>query len=343
MHPRNLTGGRERVRRGVARTIVALTVLGAALPTPALALEPIQMTIAAMGPGTNVYAYSVVVAEKLRPMLPPGSRIDLAPIGGGVAGPKLVAGKKVDFAYSFSLTNQWALRGKHGFERELATLRGVIGALDRMALTILVTRDSGITSLEDLKEKRGKVSLGTLPVGTMGDYGARNLLEVIGLTYDDIRKAGGAVTHTGWPAIAAGVRDGRINTVIGVSTPGHGGVTEIALYRDVHFLPLSEKMVAAMQQQFGYTRATNPAGAFRGMDRDLPTVGVVNTFITHKDVPEDVVYLMTKAWGENKAAVVAAHKALAGFDPSVAWKPELLGLPLHPGAERYYREKGWLK
>lgn len=343
MDPTTVTRTTPPVRSRVVRLAAALTLLGAAVPSAALAADPVQMAIAAMGPGTNVYAYSVVVAEKLRPLLPAGSRIDLAPIGGGVASPKLVAGKKVQFAYSFSLTNRWALQGKHGFEQELGALRGVVGALDRMALTVLVTPDTGIASLDDLREKRGKVSLGTLPVGSMGDWGARNLLEVLGLSYDDIRKAGGAVTHTGWPAIAAAVRDGRINTVIGVSTPGHGGVTEIALHRDVRFLPLPDKVVGALEKQFGYTRATNPAGAFRGMDRDVPTVGVVNTFITHKDVPDDVVYLMTKAWGDNKAALMAAHKALAGFDPSIAWKPELLGLPLHPGAERYYREKGWLK
>ena len=61
------------------------------------------------------------------------------------------------------------------------------------------------------------------------------------------------------------------------------------------------------------------------------------------DVDAELVYLVKKTIGDNKAALVAAHKGLAKFDPASAWRPELVGLPLHPGAEKYYREKGWMK
>jgi hypothetical protein len=98
-----------------------------------------------------------------------------------------------------------------------------------------------------------------------------------------------------------------------------------------------------MREKLSYEPQRMPAGMFRGMDRDVPTVGYPTVFITRQDVPEALVYTVTKAIADNKEALVAAHKGLAKFDPTAAWKPELVGLPLHPGAERYYREKGWMK
>ena len=95
-----------------------------------------------------------------------------------------------------------------------------------------------------------------------------------------------------------------------------------------------------MSDEFGYTSQTIPAGMFRGIEKDTPTVGFPTVLITHKDVDPELVYLVTKTISENKAALVAAHKGLSKFDPAAAWKPELVGLPLHPGAEKYYKEVG---
>lgn len=342
MHPRRARRGRG-VRRGLGLTLALGALVGAAFVSITLAMEPTKMTVGAMGPGTTWYVYGAALSELLKPALPAGSRVDVLPHAGGVGNPRLVADRKADFAFSFSLTNQWAFRGKQAYDRKLDVLRGVAGGLDFVTVTVLVRSDSGITSLETLKERRGTVRLGTLPAGSMGEYAARNLLDVLGITYDDIRRAGGAITHTGWPAIAAAVKDGRINTVIGITTRGHSGVTEIALQNDVRFLPLPTAVVAVMREQFSYEPSTLTAGTFRGIGRDLPTVGFSTVFITHKDIPDGIVYVVTKAWAENKAALTAAHKGLAEFEPSAAWRPELVGLPLHPGAERYYRERKWMK
>jgi uncharacterized protein len=65
--------------------------------------------------------------------------------------------------------------------------------------------------------------------------------------------------------------------------------------------------------------------------------------IAHKSLPDDVAYLVTKTVVENKDELLKAHQAFGDFVPEDAWKPENNGIPLHPGAERYYRERGWLK
>jgi uncharacterized protein len=316
---------------------------GAALPTLVRAAAPVQITIATLTPGTAWYVYGAAIAEVLRPRLPAGSSIEVLPQSGGVGNAKLVAGKKADFALSFSITNQWAFQGRHAYDRKLDMLRGVAGGMDTYFLAVLVRADSGIETLTDFRGKRSRVSLGTLAVGSAGEYGARNILEAIGVTYDDIRKAGGGVAHTNYPTMTAAMKDGRMNAIIAVITPGHPSITEIALQNDVRFLPVPPDVVKEMQEQFNYEPQTMPANMFQGMTKDTPVVGFPTVFITRQDVPEDLVYTVTKAMAEGRDQLVAAHKGLAHFDPKVAWKRELVGLPLHPGAERYYRERGWMK
>jgi hypothetical protein len=332
-----------RAKQCIATAVGAVALAGLALTAAVGQSKPAEVVIATLSPGTAWYVYGAAIGDLLRPNLPQGSRIEVLPQSGGIGNAKLVAQNKANFALSFSLTNQWAAQGKYAYDQKLDMLRGVAGGMDTYYLAAIVRADSGITSLEDIKASPGKLSLATLAVGSAGEYGARNLLEVLGVTYDDIRKGGGSVAHTNYPTITTAMKDGRVNTLIAVITPAHPSITEIALQNDVRFLPLPPTVVARMREELSYAPQTMPGGMFRGMAGDIATVGFPTVLITRANVDADLVYQVTRTLGENTAALVAAHKGLSKFDPSVAWKPELVGLPLHPGAERYYREKGWMK
>jgi hypothetical protein len=82
---------------------------------------------------------------------------------------------------------------------------------------------------------------------------------------------------------------------------------------------------------------------FKGQPRPTEAVDLGTSIIAHKSLPDDVAYLVTKTVVENKAELLKAHQAFGGFTPEDAWKPENNGIPLHPGAARYYSERGWLK
>ena len=84
-----------------------------------------------------------------------------------------------------------------------------------------------------------------------------------------------------------------------------------------------------------------PAGTYTGQDADVPTAAVTNILVTHDGVPEETVYQMTKQLFENLDTLKAAHAAGNSIDPAKA--AENLPIPLHPGAERYYKEAGILK
>jgi len=127
-----------------------------------------------------------------------------------------------------------------------------------------------------------------------------------------------------------------------VITPKHPSVSEIANDGNVDFVGLDADTIKALQP-LGYVPATMPADTFKGQAKPLTTVGFPTVVITNTELPEPVAYTITKTVLDNKEALVRGHAGLAEFDPKSAWRPEKVGIPLHPGAERAYREKGWMK
>jgi TRAP-type uncharacterized transport system substrate-binding protein len=86
------------------------------------------------------------------------------------------------------------------------------------------------------------------------------------------------------------------------------------------------------------------ADTFKNQSAPVKTVGFPTVLITNAALPEPIAYTVTKTIIESKDALVRGHAGFAEFDPRTAWKPEEVGsIPLHPGAERAYREKGWMK
>ncbi len=117
---------------------------------------------------------------------------------------------------------------------------------------------------------------------------------------------------------------------------GVAAIRDLATSIDVTFVPIPAELV----EKIGAPYVSLPivAGTYRGQDADVPTAGVVNFLVTHEGVPEETVYLMTKSMFENLDQMVAAHGAAKSIKLENAVKG--MPLPLHPGAERYYKEKG---
>jgi len=186
------------------------------------------------------------------------------------------------------------------------------------------------------------VKLYSLPVGSNGEFGARQLLREYGITYADLKAWGGSAAHVGYKVIIDAIRDGRGDLLIAVVTPKHPSITEIATFADVKFLPLEPERVRGLTT-LGYEPATMPANEFKNQPEPINTVGFPTVLITNAALPDSVAYTITKTICENKDALVRGHAGFVAFEPTEAWKPEKVGIPLHPGAERYYREKGWLR
>ena len=319
--------------------LLAVAVTGVTAQTPG---QPVTLAFATLDTGSAWYVYGATMAELLRRALPPGSNIDVKPRAGGVGNPRLVAKNETPLGFGFTVTNRWAYEGREAYSEKLENLRALVGGLDTYYLVAVATRKLGIASVREIRDKKLPVKVYTQPIGALGEFAGRQLLRAAGMSYTDIKTWGGSTNHVGYNIIIDAFKDGRADLLFAVVTPKHPSVSEIVSSVDVKFLGLDADSAKALLP-LGYSAATMPPETFKGQTEPVSTVGFPTVLITNKDLPEPVAYTVTKAVIENKDALVRGHAGLAEFDPRTAWQPEKVGIPLHPGAEKAYREKGWMK
>jgi len=322
--------------------IIALALLVLLAVSPVAAQAPVTLAFATLDAGSAWYVYGATIAELLRRALPAGSNVDVKPFAGGVGNAKLVARNETPLALSFTVTNRWAFEGKEAYDTKLENLRGLVGGLDTYYLVAVVQKKLGIDSLKDIKERKLGVRLFTQPIGALGEFGGRQLLRAYGIAYADLKGWGGSTSHVGYNVIVDAFKDGRADLLLAVVTPKHPSVTELTTFSDVKFLAIEPDAIKTLAP-LGYTPATMAANTFKNQPEPVKTVGFPTVLITNKELPEAVAYTVTKTVIDNKDALVRGHAGLAQFDPRTAWQPGKVGIPLHPGAERAYREKGWMK
>jgi uncharacterized protein len=322
--------------------LALLVVVSAALPLSGSAQQAVTLAFATLDTGSAWYVYGATMAELLRKALPSGSNIDVKPRSGGVGNPRLVAKNETPLGFGFTVTNRWAYEGKEAYDAKLDNLRGLVGGLDTYYLVAVASKKLPIASIREIKDKKVPIKMFTQPVGSLGEFAGRQLLRAAGVSYADIKAWGGSTQHVGYNVIVDAFRDGRADVLFAVVTPKHPSVSEIVTSVDVKFIGLDGATITALAP-LGYNAATMPADTFKGQSEPVKTVGFPTVLITNKDLPDPIAYTVTKTVVENKDALVRGHAGLVEFDPKTAWQAEKVGVPLHPGAERLYREKGWMK
>ncbi len=197
-------------------------------------------------------------------------------------------------------------------------------------LQIVVLKNKRINSIEDLRGKR--VVVGAAGSGT--EANARQILSVHDIYYREMR-----VDFVGFGAGIDQLRDGIVDAVFITAGYPTAAVTDIASSREVTLVPVSNDALAALRAKWPfYTRQIVPAGAYRSLTAPVATVAVMAMLVARADLPEDVVYNLTKALWENLDRMRSAHAR--GQDFELAKALDGMPLPLHPGAERYYKERG---
>ncbi|WP_142847763.1 TAXI family TRAP transporter solute-binding subunit [Telmatospirillum sp. J64-1] len=235
---------------------------------------------------------------------------------------------EVGFSLGDSVSGAWNGDEELGFTRKLDKLRG-LAAIYPNYIQIVASRDSGITTLEDLKGKR--VSVGAPRSGT--EINARAIFKAAGMSYDDL----GKVEYLPFGESVELIKNRQLDATLQSAGLGVASIRDLASSVPITVVEIPADVVAQIGDPT-YISSAIPAGTYEGQNEDRQTVAIINYLVTTSDVPDDVVYAMTKAMFENRDQLVAAHSAAAGIDIKKA--TEGMPLPLHPGAERYYREQG---
>ena len=190
--------------------------------------------------------------------------------------------------------------------------------------------NSGITSLADLKGK--SLSVGAPASGT--ELNARAIFAAAGMSYDDL----GRVEYLPFAELVELIKNRQLDATLQSAGLGVASIRDLAASLPITVVAVPAETVAAIGVP--YVAATIPAGTYDGQDADVPTAAVGNFLITRAGVSDETAYQMTKLLFDNLDRLGAAHAAAKAIDPKAA----LAGMPvpLHPGAERYYREAGLL-
>jgi TRAP transporter TAXI family solute receptor len=237
---------------------------------------------------------------------------------------------ELGFSFADTVASAWAGDEGAGFSAPLVRLRGV-AALYPGYTYLVASKESAIKTLADLKGKR--VSLG--PEGSGIAVIAAVILKAAGLT--DLAR----VDHAGFVEGGRMVEEGTLDAhFCGVSGLGIELVRHILASGRTTLVPIPPEVVAKIGNP-AYVAGTIPAGSYDGQPAAVPTAVIMTLLVTREGVSDDVVYRMTKLLFDHLDLLAETHPA--GKDIDAAKAPFGLPIPLHPGAEKYYREIGLVK
>jgi len=232
-------------------------------------------------------------------------------------------------------TLSYAYKGEKlgGFAHPLTNLR-VIANIYANTIQIVARKESGVTKLTDLKGK--KVSVGAPGSGT--EINARQIFAAAHMSYHDF----GRTDYLSFSESADQMKNRAIDVTLISSGLPNPGILDIATTQDITVVPIEGELLKVLDKETPFfVPAVIPKGTYRGQDHDVSSVGIPNFLIVRADLDDKTVYEITKAMFENLDRLVQAHAAAKGIKLENATKG--LPVPLHPGAAKYYREKGLIK
>lgn len=208
-----------------------------------------------------------------------------------------------------------------------------LGRLYPEYLHVVASKNSGIQSLEDFKGK--KISVGAR--GSGNELNCRQIFDFYGLNYKNLEPI-----FLPYGETADQFKDRQIDGfVFTIGTP-NPAIQDITTTQDVTFVPLEGAKADEVIAKFPFlVKDAIPAGTYKGQENDVPTLSVQAILVANKDMPDDVAYEVTKLLYENAGDIAKAHNK--GAEIKIDSATDGITIPLHPGAEKYLKEKGIIK
>ena len=281
-------------------------------------------------PGGGWYVMGGVLASIINDAVP-GVRAVSEASGGAEENVRLVGTGQSNLGFVISKTARQGYEGRDPFGQAFTNLRMLLDNLDVGQIHVVVPDRSALADLCDLKGKR-------VGVGPTGHGSLANLREIFsagcGFSFEEITPI-----YLPYDQALSALGDGRLDAAVLYVSPPIPAISEFGATHPYRLLPLNETSRDAVVARYDYyVKTTIPAGAYSGISGDVPVVGTTNGVMVGADLPEDLVYRITKATFDNLERVRSSYPTLANFSLDVAPTGGLI--PYHEGAIRYYRERG---
>ena len=308
-------------------TLIA-AALAAALFVPAAATA--QQVTLMTGPQGGVWVPLGGALKGMWEKAIPGLQVQAQP-GAGIANVRGIDEGKAHIGFANTITTVDGLDGRPPYPKKVTKVCQMANLYPQY-YQVVVPVDAKINGIDDLKGK----TMVTQPKGNTAEIVNVHLLQAHGMTYQSLSKVNFIASYT--DAVSM-MKDGHAQVfTLGTTVPA-SAVMDLASARDVKLLGIDAKGLANMKKiNPGYTKGTIEAGTYPKQDKDVDVIAYATHIIVACDLPEDVVYKMVKEMAANVADMSASNKAIAGLTPKMM--AEDIGVPLHKGAAKFYKEAG---
>lgn len=314
------------MKRTCILTLSAMLVLAA---TVAFAADAKRLTMATGGTSGVYFPLGGAISQMLTNKSNGAVSITAQATGASGENMRLTEANEVDIAMVQNDVAHAAYNGLEPFKSKLGNVRA-LARLYPEYLHVVASKDSQVKSLQDFKGK--KVSVGAR--GSGNEVNCRQIFGFYGLDYNNITPIFLPYGETA-DQFKDRALDGFIFT-IGTPNPA---IQDITTAQDVVFVPLDGAKSDEVVAKFPYmVKDAIPAKTYKGQDQDVPTLSVQAILVVHKDMPDELAYILTKTLFENLDAIAKSHNK--GAEISLAKATDGITIPFHPGAERYLKEQG---
>lgn len=304
-----------------------VTMLGAGLLLAAGA-QAQQFKIMSGPQGGSWYPLAGAIANIDKGM---GIALQVLP-GAGIANVQAVQAGKADMGFGNSISTADGIAGRPPFKEKTSNVCN-IASLYPQYFQIVANADSGIKSVADLKGK----SIAVQPRGNTAEFITTQMLQVYGLTYKDMAR----VSNVSYTDAVSLLKDNNAQAfTLGTQVPG-SSIMDLAASRAITLIPVPDDKFQEMRAlNPAYTKLTIKAGSYPGQNEDVQAVGYATHLIARCDLSTDVVYKTLKGIVDHQKELAIITKDMG--NTTLKMMAEDIGVPLHKGAEQYYKEKGVL-
>jgi len=260
----------------------------------------------------------------------PGLQIQQQP-GAGIANVRGVDEGKAQIGFGNSSTTVDGVEGRAPYPKKTTKVCQVANLYPQF-FQVVALSDAKIGSFADLKGK----TLVTQSKGNTAEALTADILKINGMSYQSLAKVNFQASYT--DAVDM-MKDGHVQVfTLGTTAPA-SAVMDLASARNVQLVPVDDKTMGELKKMnAGYNKLIIKAGTYPKQDKDVPAIGYSTHIIAACDLPEDVVYKMTKAMATGVADMAAVVKPITGLtakDMAID-----IGVPFHKGAAKFYKEAG---
>jgi uncharacterized protein len=268
----------------------------------------------------------------------PELNVTVQATGGSLENVRLLGSKGAEVAICMNDIAYYGQQGLEAFKakNEKYSNYMAIANVYPDVIQIFTRKDSNIKTIADFKGK--KISVG--PPGSGTEISARQVLGLYGLDYktrQDFKPS-----YLSYSESADHFKDNLIDAAYFVVAVPNAALQDINVSHPVRFLEIDDQLFAKITKDYPlYSRFEIPANSYQGQSAPAKTIAVYSSLLVLKELPDDLVYQMTKVFFEERAAIAQGHAAGKFINPETAVSG--IAIPIHPGAQKYLKEKGFMK